>query len=123
MHLNLSNEKINQIITKYLEVSENVGEHAGGSGHLSDKSVKITKIFEAFLNAPNTWEISFQYVVFVITEFTYYPDNPPHETHYKSSIIIDDLGQIIYTFPKEMIEPVPGISMFPDFKLPDDLNI
>ena len=41
------------------------------------------------------WEIPYSYTVFVETEFTYYPDNPPHEYTREGVARVDDEGRIL----------------------------
>lgn len=115
-------EEIRNVIEEYIRIEEKVGDQTGGSGHLSNKNIKLFQISEPIPITKNLKSISFKYAVFILTEFTYYPDNPPYETHYAQTIIIDNSGKIIEINSKEMIDPVPNISIFPNFKLPDEIS-
>ena len=120
MEFKLSMDHIKEIIQNLIDNIENVGEHIGGSGHLGNISTKIIQISPPIAIEEGKWQISYKYAVFLVTEFTYYPDNPPHESHYAQAIIVDNFGKIININPKETIDLVPNVSMVPDFKLLDD---
>lgn len=46
---------------------------------------------------------SFLVNLYVETEFTYYPDNSPHEYKYRKTVILDKKRDIVNEFPKEAL--------------------
>jgi hypothetical protein len=104
MQFIFTEEHIQRALQHRLDRIENAGEHAGGSGNLGEISVKITKIEPAESVAPLRWRVAFEYTVFVVSEFTSYPDNPPHESHYRSAVLFDETGEIAGEEPKEAVE-------------------
>ena len=73
---------------------ENIGEKAGGSGHLSSTDYTIDEIAEPEKLA-EYYNIKYQYTISITTEFTIYPDNPPHEYSREVVILINDKGELI----------------------------
>ena len=84
----LSDKEIKEIIRKEIEAGNKLGELHGGSGHLGFASYEIKDFNSKILDTGNT-EIDYSYIIYVETEFTYYPDNPPKEYHYEDKIIVD----------------------------------
>lgn len=82
----LSKEEIENIVRKQIESDEKTGMQTGGSGHSSFVTYKIDDIKTRALKN-NKLEIEYRYTIFVETEFTYYPDNPPHEYQHSKKII------------------------------------
>ena len=87
-------EEIEEIIKGKIELDEKLGEQAGGSGHLSYVTYQIND-FSFKEQPPDKIEISYKYSLYVETEFTYYPDNPPYESTYSKIIVIDQNKNII----------------------------
>ena len=99
-----SETKLRDIVTAKIEQDEILGEQAGGSGHLGYVSYELNEIEEpekVQTDKGQGWEIVYTYTIVVETEFTYYPENPPHEYRYKKRIIVDDIGNIIKDYPRE----------------------
>lgn len=95
-------EKIREIIWKQIEQDENPGEHVGGSGHLGQIDCWISEI-DKLKRVAEGWEITYRYKVSITTEFTVYPDNPPYETIYEKTIIINDAGEILVKLGSKLI--------------------
>lgn len=74
-------EKEQTRISEKISVLEHIGEHAGGSGHTAYTHASIDKT-EVLEKNENSKDILCEYTVFIETEFTYCPDNPPEETTY-----------------------------------------
>ncbi|MHA2497892.1 MAG: hypothetical protein ACXAEI_20670 [Candidatus Hodarchaeales archaeon] len=99
-----SDSQLHNIIEAKIAQDEELGDQVGGSGHLGNVSYELTEI-----NIPKKvqtdrgtgWEITYSYTIIVVTEFTIYPDNPPHEQKYRKTIVIDDKGRILRESPKE----------------------
>jgi hypothetical protein len=99
-----SESKIREIIKEKINQDEDLGDQVGGSGHLGNVSYEIDSISEPEEVKTDTgdgWKISYVYSLIVVTEFTYYPDNPPREFSYRKTVIIDDMGTIIREFPRK----------------------
>ena len=88
------NDETKKIVWKQIEKDEKLGDQVGGSGHLGYVDCSIDNVNEP-KKVPEGWEITYQYMVSVTTEFTVYPDNPPQETLYEKIIIVNDNGKII----------------------------
>lgn len=109
----MTDEKIKNIIEKYIESTEELGEQTGGSGHKGYISYSLSNYsFEKIVN--DIYSVTFKYIISTETEFTYYPDNPPMETEYVKKITIDENGEIISEeelesssskFDEELIDP------------------
>lgn len=82
--------KIEEIVIKQIEADENLGDHSGGSGHLSNVSYYIDHI-----EVLKEGHIQYFYTIEILTEFTSWPDNPPYENHYQKNIMIDANYQIV----------------------------
>jgi hypothetical protein len=91
-------EQLKKIIDQDILIHTKLGEFAGGSGHMSYISYKITKIDPPAAithNNQSCYKIHYEYTTYTETEFTFYPDNPPYEETYEKTIIIDQLGKIL----------------------------
>jgi len=102
-----SDEEIEKIVKTKIDQDETLGDQVGGSGHLGNVSLVINEISkpkEIKTEKLNGWEITFKYTLTVVTEFTIYPDNPPDQSTYKKTIIIDKNGAITQESKKEYIE-------------------
>ncbi len=98
--------ELEEIVNKIIAQDENLGDQAGSSGHLGNVSCEIKEIGTAKkVESDNgdKWEITYTYTIVVVTEFTIYPDNPPHENTYRKKIIIDEKGELISESPREFI--------------------
>ncbi len=97
---------ITEIVKSYIEKTEKIGTRAGGSGHMGNVDYHICRIFPAKLSKSNGtigWKVTFMYTIIITTEFTIYPDNPPYENSYKTTIWLDNNGKIIKEDPKKMV--------------------
>lgn len=86
--------KIGQIVTSKIKRDEKLGSLTGSSGHLGHKSYVIDEI-SPLKQVNRGWEIKYKYTIIIETEFTIYPDNPPHEYRYEKTIVVDEIGNII----------------------------
>ena len=81
-------EDIEKAVNNYIESIHNTGTRSGGSGHLGHVSHTLDEV--NFKDLRNGFiEVGFKYTLITETEFTYYPDNPPHEDHYEKEILLD----------------------------------
>jgi len=90
----LLEKEILEIIKKKIESDEKLGHQSGGSGHMGYVSYEIKDYKTRQIN-PDQLEISYHYCLYVETEFTYYPDNPPMEYHHKKVIVVNRDKDII----------------------------
>ncbi|MBN1926460.1 MAG: hypothetical protein JW798_11550 [Prolixibacteraceae bacterium] len=81
-------------IKEAIEKEHKTGMQAGGSGHMGFVSYTLNDFKVSFLN-DNTKEITFQYTIYVETEFTYEPDNPPYSYPYCKKIHLNSKNQAI----------------------------
>lgn len=84
----LSEQEIKEVIHDKIEKDEKTGERSGGSGHLGEVSYELQD-FKTEEVDENHIRITYRYTVFVETEFTYNPDNPPHSYRKEKSFVID----------------------------------
>lgn len=87
-------EELKSFLDRKIKSDEDIGEHAGGSGHLSDVGYEL-KDYSSKELSESKLEIIYQYIVYVTTEFTYYPDNPPYEYPHKKKLIVDNEMKIL----------------------------
>jgi hypothetical protein len=102
----LSQELIEKIVSEQIKLDKNVGQQAGGSGHLGYVSYRINQIDEpirAQFEEKNVWKITYTYTITVETEFTYYPDNPPKEYKYQKILLVDNTGKVVKDYGKTSI--------------------
>ncbi len=90
----LSESEIIEIINHKIELDEGTGYKEGGSSHLSYKSFQMNSFETSRISLQET-EIIYRYTVYVETEFTYFPDNPPTEYQYKKMILVNSKGKIL----------------------------
>jgi hypothetical protein len=90
-------EQVLEIIKEKIAADEKLGEQSGGSGHLGYVSYKI-KDYKTKQVSSKELEIAYQYCVYVETEFTYYPDNPPLEYHLEKVIVVNRDKKILSEF-------------------------
>ena len=76
----ISKEDAQEIVRKKIEKDEKIGCGGSKSGHKSNVSYQIDDIKMKSLK-DNTTQIHYSYTLYIETEFTYYPDNPPYEYH------------------------------------------
>jgi hypothetical protein len=84
----ISKDKIENIVKQRIETDEKLGDQAGGSGHMGNVSYRIDNIDTREIE-DGKMEIAYKYTLITITEFTYYPDNPPYESSRENTVIID----------------------------------
>jgi len=84
----LTEKKIREIVESQIRQDNELGERAGGSGHLSYVSYRVDEIIPRDL-PDGQIEVAYTYTLITETEFTCYPDNPPYETTCSSIIRID----------------------------------
>ncbi|MHA2226713.1 MAG: hypothetical protein ACXAC8_15990 [Candidatus Hodarchaeales archaeon] len=89
--------ELSKIVEAFINKEENLGEQRGSSGHLSYISYRLDKVGKPKKIRSGVWEINFTYSLLVETEFSYYPDNPPHEYKHKGTITINEDGKILET--------------------------
>jgi len=85
----LSNIDIENIVKQNIETDESLGDQAGGSGHMGNVSYRIDDI-KTSKTRPGKLEISYKYTLITVTEFTYYPDNPPYETSKENTMVVNE---------------------------------
>ena len=106
-----SDSELKEIVEAKIKRDEDLGERAGGSGHLGFVSFELLGIQDPktiVLKDVECCEITYTYVIIVETEFTYYPDNPPYEHKYQKTIVIDPSGNIVEETPKEEMSRSKG---------------
>ena len=89
-----TDKEINEIINKKISADEKPGDRTGGSGHLGFVSYRINH-YKTRQMSHERVEIIFNYTVYVETEFTSYPDNPPMEYTYERKIIVNCDKEIV----------------------------
>ena len=82
----LSKNDIETIIRNQIESNEKIGEQSSGSGHLGFVSYTLDEYSTA--QKQNQIEIDYYYTLFVETEFTFYPDNPPMSYKRHKTLIV-----------------------------------
>lgn len=93
----LNKEEAYLIAKAYIENAHRIGESAGGSGHMGYTSLRgptIERIRQCLVNGDARWEIAFRYTLVTETEFTCYPDNPPHERTHTKKLLVDEKGTV-----------------------------
>jgi len=99
--------ELEEIVKRIIARDEDLGDQVGSSGHLGNISFDINEIGtpeKVRSSSGEGWEIIYTYTIVVVTEFTIYPDNPPHETTYRKKIIIDENGELLNESQKEFID-------------------
>jgi len=87
-------QEILKIIEQKISSDHKLGEQTGGSGHKGSVEYQIND-FETVQISPNQLEITYSYNISIVTEFTYYPDNPPMEFPYHKKIVVDRNKEIV----------------------------
>jgi hypothetical protein len=106
----LTKEEIAKIVKTKIEKDEKLGDQAGGSGHLTFVSYKLTDIKTNEMKNGNL-KATYVYTKFYESEFTYEPDNPPMEVTYKNTIVIDKNKKVV----SETGKTITSSSMDDDF--------
>ncbi|NHI93226.1 MAG: hypothetical protein EAX96_12055 [Candidatus Lokiarchaeota archaeon] len=81
-------------IREKIEIEHHLGEHAGGSGHLSFRSL-IEFIMEdpkeIVLQGKRAYEITYKFAIYTETEFLHPPDQDDYYTErHQDKVIVDD---------------------------------
>jgi hypothetical protein len=84
----LSENEIENIVKQKIETDEKLGDQTGGSGHSSFVSYRIDDIKTKEIEV-NKLEITYKYTLIIESEFTCYPDNPPHENPCEDTLLVD----------------------------------
>ena len=89
-----------KIIDKLNEIHK-LGEHAGGSGHLSYRSlskIELTEPKSILFEGSPAFEVEINYRIFTETEFEYDPDEEDYltESYYKKITFDDELNILDY---------------------------
>ncbi len=96
----LPSDVLHGIIKAQIEGDERLGDRVGGSGHMGYVGYEIDGIEEPKkieTEKGTAYKITYHYTVSVTTEFTVYPDNPPHTYRYEKTITVNDEGKVIET--------------------------
>lgn len=104
----LRHDQVIQIIHDKIFNDVKPGDYTGSSGHTGNKEVEIIKVHP--LITETGWEVDYEYVVTIETEFTIYPDNPPNEERFRVKAIMDSLGKVLYE-KKEWIKMSGGFDL------------
>ena len=84
----LSENEIEDIVKQRIETEEKLGDQVGGSGHMGNVTYRLDNIDTREIENGKL-EIYYKYTLITVTEFTYYPDNPPYESSRENNIIIN----------------------------------
>ena len=90
----LTEKEILEFINQKITADEKLGDQVGGSGHMGFVSYKINH-FKTRKISPQQFEITYSYTLYVETEFTYYPDNPPMEYPHERKIVVNRDREIV----------------------------
>jgi len=91
-------QEVLKIIEQKICSDHKLGEQTGGSGHEGSVDYKIND-FKTEQISPEQLEITYSYTISIVTEFTYYPDNPPMEFPYHKKIIVNRNKEIVSEKP------------------------
>ena len=86
-HVMKNDQITDKVITLVLDHDVKPGDHAGGSGHLSYVSYSIKDVSKKQIE-DNFMEIICLYDKYIVTEFTYEPDNPPYRSSHEKCILL-----------------------------------
>ena len=109
-----SDAEILEIIDKRIGADEKLGDQAGGSGHMGFVSYNLDE-YKTKMISKDILEITYTYTIFVETEFTYYPDNPPMEYPNTKVIKVSSDKKIISALHSIGKPNTPDILFFPPF--------
>ncbi len=99
----ITKDEVEKIVRKHIEEIEKLGDQSGGSGHMSSTSYELNKIsFNEYEDG--CIHVDYSYITYVETEFTYYPDNPPHEYLHERIMVINKDMKIISDEPVHELE-------------------
>lgn len=90
----MDKEIIEKILGEIIAKDEQLGESSGGSEHLSNTTFAIDDIKISEMEE-DVFYITYCYSIYIETEFTYYPDNPPYEYSYQKTIQLDSDYKLI----------------------------
>jgi hypothetical protein len=90
----LDDHEVRSILERKISEDENLGERAGGSGHLGFVDYRLEEHSVRRIT-PDSVVIDYRYTVTVETEFTYYPDNPPAEYANHKRITVNSRREIV----------------------------
>lgn len=93
-----SSTEIEDIINAHIKAIEKTGDRGSSSGHLSSVSIILNKFSYRSIENESI-KIQYSYTKYIETEFTYYPDNPPHEYHISREMIIDKNKNVLFDAP------------------------
>ncbi len=96
--MEFTKDAIKRIVASVIERREKLGESAGGSGHFGYTSYNITRIsapVEVQEKGKTLFKVTCTYELVVETEFTYYPDNPPHRFPKEIELLLDREGNVV----------------------------
>ena len=89
----IDKEKIKKVLREKIEDVHNLGERAGGSGHLSYRSlseIEISELRTIFQKGKKAFEVKCSYNIYIETEFEHTPGEEDFLTEeYQKIIIID----------------------------------
>jgi hypothetical protein len=89
-----SKEQLETVAKTNIASNYKLGDLTGGSGHMGHRSYSIDKMEEPAQKDEN-WSFTFEYSIYVETEFNYYPDNPPQEDSYSKTVTLNRSGIIV----------------------------
>ena len=84
----LTKEQIETAVHNQIVKDEELGDQAGGSGHMSYVGYSLEEVSEP-LDKDGDWEVEYRYTVIVTTEFTIEPDNPPYKYPKSGKVLIE----------------------------------
>ena len=87
-------DKVEASIRRYIDSNHELGDRAGGSGHMAYVSYNLDG-FNFKQREDGNIEVSFKYTLVTETEFTSYPDNPPFEDELESRVFLDKNFKVI----------------------------
>jgi len=93
MHLKGLQELIEFVEAK-IEKDHKMGHQAGGSGHMG-YVIYTLRDLRICPGKDGGKQITYWYTIFVETEFTYEPDNPPYEYNYCKKITVTENNTVI----------------------------
>jgi hypothetical protein len=99
----MTESEIREIVEQKIRSVVEPGEQTGSSGHLGFVEFRVDSLAINPMDRGRV-KVDYTYTVFIETEFTYYPDNPPHEYKYGQSIVIDRNRRIVEESEREILD-------------------